>query len=528
MVKILERDSTTFSEYLIVPRLTTKDCVPKNVSLRTPLTKYNRDEGLDSAKIVLNLPFLSASMQAVTGPEMAIAMAQQGCMGVVFCSQPIEKQAEMIEKVKQEKRGFVDAEVLYLNRTIEDAMRMYRKTGHSIYPIVDSHGKLEGSIHVDFLKEKHLGTPLEHVMWKFEMRQLDEIIDDMIKRGAKASDIRKRVEEYIPFQYAGISLKEANNVINMLKKKFLVIVDDKGKLDSIVFRKDIERHLSFPNELIDEEKRYIVGAGINTHDYSDRIPALVEAGADVLCTDSSDIFSEFGKECILHSKKHHEQTPVMGGNIVTGEAFDFLVRECHSDCTKVGMGGGSICITRDKKGVGRGQADAVLEVCEHRDRYFEETGIYVPVYSDGGHREANDILAALAFGADGIMGGKIFAGAAESPAPFYKKDRRQKEYWGEGSNRARNYQRYSEGGDESGEGRLKFEEGVDALVPYAGPLENIISGLLDIMKSTMIDVGAKNIKELQEKAVAVHISQSAKEEGHPSVEVSRNHDNYKS
>jgi IMP dehydrogenase len=523
MVKILKEDSTTFAEYLVLPRLTNKECVHKNISLRTPLTKYNANEGIDSAKITLNLPFLSASMQAVTGPRMAIAMAQEGCLGIIYCSQPIEKQAEMIGEVKSAKAGFVRPKTLSPNQTVDDAFKKSRKEGHSIYPIADENGNLLGTVNINYLMHCSAEEQLSGVMRKFMQQNLEEIVERM-KTEKTSEDIIKAVREYIPFAYKGIELGEANDLIQKTNSKFLAIIDKSGKLESLVFRKDIRKHLEHPNELTDANKRHMCGAGINTHDYRERIPALIEAGADILCIDSSDAFSEYTKECLLFAKKHYGNTPIIGGNIVTGEAFDYLVKECDADAIKVGMGGGSICITRDKKGVGRGQADAVLEICRHRNKYLEETGIYVPVYSDGSHREANDIVIALVFGADGVMGGRIFAGAEESPAPFNSKNRKYKEYWGEGSSRARNWQRYSEGDA----GTLKFEEGVDGLVPYAGQLENILTGLTDIIKSTMINSGAKSIKEFQEKAHVVHLSELSRAEGHPSVMLKENGADYKS
>ncbi len=243
-------------------------------------------------------------------------------------------------------------------------------------------------------------------------------------------------------------------------------------------------------ELLDEHKRYVVGAGINTRDYAERVPALVNAGADVLCIDSSEGYSEWQKLTIDWIRaKYGDSVKVGAGNVVDKEGFRFLA-DCGADFIKVGIGGGSICITREQKGIGRGQATALIEVCEERDRYFEETGIYVPVCSDGGivhdYHARWRWLWALTF----LMLGRYFSRFDESPTNKVNINGSYvKEYWGEGSNRARNWQRYDMGGDK----KLSFEEGVDSYVPYAGSLKDNLGLTLSKVRSTMCNCGSLSI-----------------------------------
>jgi len=253
-----------------------------------------------------------------------------------------------------------------------------------------------------------------------------------------------------------------------------------------------------------------VGAGINTRDYAERVPALVEAGVDVLCIDSSEGFSEWQKRTIEWIRGAYGDTVKVGaGNVVDAEGFRFLA-ENGADFIKVGIGGGSICITRETKGIGRGQATALIEVCKARDEYFAETGVYIPVCSDGGIVHDHHITLALAMGADFIMLGRYFARFDESPTDKVNVGGTlMKEYWGEGSNRARNWQRY----DLGGAGKLSFEEGVDSYVPYAGKLADNVQQTLAKVRSTMCNCGALTIPELQQKARLTLVSQASIVEG---------------
>ena len=344
-----------------------------------------------------------------------------------------------------------------------------------------------------------LGIITDKDFWEFE--------DDL---NAPVSEFMTPKENVV-FGISGISLHEANKLLRSNKKECLPVLDSNGRLLSLVFKKDYFDHMTNPDELLDDSKRLVTGAGVNTHDYKDRIPALMEAGVDVLCFDSSDGYSEFQMEAIKWTKtKYGSKVVVGGGNVVDGDAFRYLVEEADADFVKVGIGGGSICITREQKGIGRGQASALMAVTAERDRYFQETGIYVPVCSDGGLANDTQIIIALAMGADFVMMGRYFAMTTESPTPIVSiGGRMYKPYWGEGSNRARNWQRYNQ----SGESGMKFEEGVDAYVPIVGSVKDVLSVTVAKLKSTMCNVGSTTLKEFSDNAVLTRISEQSFVEG---------------
>ena len=478
--------SHTFNEYLLVPGYSSSECVPANVSLKTPLVKFKKGE---EPAISLNIPLVSAIMQSVSGEKLAVALAKEGGCSFIYGSQSIEDEAAMVARAKNFKAGFVvsDSNVRE-DDTLADVIRLKEQTGH------------------DTMAVTHDGTPNGKLLGVVTGR------DYRVSR----MDLSTKVKEFMtPFSsliYAkeGTTLKVANDIIWDHKLNSLPIVDEENHLKYFVFRKDYSSHKDNPLELLDSEKRYVVGAGINTRDYAERVPALVEAGADVLCIDSSEGFSEWQKLTIDWIREHYGDTVKVGaGNVVDKEGFRFLA-EAGADFVKVGIGGGSICITRETKGIGRGQATALIDVCEARDEYFKETGIYVPVCSDGGIVHDHHMTLALAMGADFIMLGRYFARFDESPTnkisingTYYK------EYWGEGSNRARNWQRYDLGGDK----KLSFEEGVDSYVPYAGTLKDNVGISLAKVKSTMCNCGALTIPELQKNAKLTLVSATSIVEG---------------
>ncbi len=473
MAYYFEEPSRTFNEYLLVPGYSSKECRVENVSLKTPITKFKKGE---EPKISMNIPLVSAVMQAVSDDKMAVALAKEGGISFIFGSQTIENQAAMVRRVKAHKAGFVTSDSnLRPDQTMADVVELKARKGHSTIAITDdgtSEGKILGLVTSRDYRVSRMdpATPISQFMTPFEK---------------------------LIYGKAGISLSEANDILWEHKLNALPIIDDKQRLTHFVFRKDYDSHKSNPNELLDEHKRYIVGAGINTRDYEERIPALVEAGVDVLCIDSSEGYSEWQKDTIDFVRaKYGDEVKVGAGNVVDGEGFRYLA-DAGADFIKIGIGGGSICITREQKGIGRGQATAVIEVAAARDKYYEETGIYVPICSDGGIVYDHHMTLALAMGADFIMLGRYFARFDESPTNKLNINGNYvKEYWGEGSNRARNWQRYDLGGDP----RMKFEEGVDSYVPYAGSLHDNVNLSLTKVKSTMCNCGALSIKDLQDKA----------------------------
>jgi len=348
MAEFINELSRTFGEFLLLPGLTKRTNVPDNACLKTPLVKFKKGA---EPPMSLDMPFVSAMMQSVSGEKLAIDLARQGGLAFIYCSQAIDKQAKMVQAVKAQKLR--------------------------------------------------------------------------------------------------------------------------------------------------------VGAAVNTRDFKERIPALVSAGVDVLCIDSSDGYSEWQKDVLDFVRKNYGESVKIGaGNVVSEDGFRFLA-DNGADFIKVGIGGGSICITREQKAIGLGQATAVKDVVAARERYFKEKGIYIPLCSDGGIVYDNHIIMALAFGADFVMMGRYFARFNQAPGKLVNRDGKQyKEYWGEGSNRAKNWQRY----DSDDVKKQAFEEGVNALVPCAGDLEPYVQQTLYKIKSTMCNLGSTTLKEFKTNARIVPVS----------------------
>ena len=487
MAYFFEEPSHTFGEYLLVPGYTSADCIPDHVSLRTPITRFNKRAG-EKSDLYANIPLVSAVMQSVSDDKMAISLAKEGGISFIYGSQTIENQAAMVARVKSYKAGFVTSDSnIRPDATLQDVVDLIAKTGHSTIAVTDDgtcHGKLEG------------------------------IITERDYRVGQV-DMSSKVKEYMtPFKNLitgkdGISLNDANDLIWKEKVNQLPVIDKNNHLVSLVFRKDYDSHVSHPNELLDKNHRYIVGAGINTRDYMERVPALLEAGVDVMTLDSSEGFTEWQSRALHDIHAKWPNAKVGAGNVVDREGFMFLA-EAGADFVKIGIGGGSICITREQKGIGRGQATATIEVAKARDEYYEKTGIYVPICSDGGIVHDYHMTLALAMGADFIMLGRYFARFDESPTnKLVINGNYVKEYWGEGSNRARNWQRYDLGGKKG----MAFEEGVDSYVPYAGHLHDGVSLSMSKVIHTMCNCGALTIPELQEKAKITLVSSTTISEG---------------
>ena len=486
MAYYFKEPSRTFGEYLLVPGFTSADDIPANVDLKTPLVKFKKGEEPD---ISLNIPMVSAVMQSVSNDTLAIALAKEGGISFIYGSQSIEDEAAMVARVKNYKKGFITSTSnLTPNATLADVLDLKDKTGHSTVAITDdgtANGKLLGIV----------GSK------DYRVSRMDP--------QTKVADFMTPREKIITAPDT-TTLKEANDIIWDHKLNALPLVDKDDHLTYLVFRKDYDSHKENKYELLDNNKSYLVGAGINSRDYKERIPALLEAGADVFCIASSEGFTEWQKRTLSWVRETYGDSVKIGaGNVVDGEGFRFLA-DCGADFVKVGIGGGSICITRETKGIGRGQATALIDVCKERDKYYEETGIYVPVCSDGGIVQDYHITLALAMGADFLMLGRYFARFDESPTERIRINGRYvKEYWGEGSNRARNWQRYDLGGDK----KLSFEEGVDSYVPYAGALKDGVYSSLAKVRSTMCNCGALSIKELQAKAKLTVVSSTSIVEG---------------
>lgn len=486
MAYFFDEPSRTFSEYLLVPGYSSAECTPANVSLKTPLVKFRKGE---KSAIELNIPMVSAIMQSVSGERMACALAREGGISFIYGSQSVEDEAAMVRRVKATKAGFVYSDSnIRPDATLQEVLALKERNGHATMAVTEdgtANGKLVGII-----------TSRDYRVTRM--------------------DLNTKVEDFMtPFDKLicakeGCSLSEANDIIWEHKLNQLPIIDDQQNLVAFVFRKDYDSHKENPNEVLDAKKRYLVGAGVNTRDYETRIPALVEAGADVLCIDSSEGFSEWQARTLAWVRERYGDSVKIGaGNVVDAEGFRFLA-EAGADFIKIGIGGGSICITREQKGIGRGQATATIEVAKARDEYYKETGIYIPICSDGGIVHDYHITLALAMGADFVMLGRYFSRFEESPTKKVTVNGTyMKEYWGEGSARARNWQRYDMGGNQ----KLSFVEGVDSYVPYAGALKDNVDLTLSKVKHTMCNCGALTIPELQEKAKITLVSSTSIVEG---------------
>lgn len=491
MAHFLKDTSHTFGEYLLIPGLTTEESTPDRIQLRTPLARFSpaRD---GASRINLNIPFVSAIMQSVSNHTLAIELARNGGLSFIYSSQPIDEQVRMVRKVKKFKAGFVTSDSnLRPDQTLRDVVELTKRTGHSTIGITHD-GSAKGV--------------LRGIVTGRDYRLSTDSLD-------------RKIEEFMtPFENIfygkkGITLSEANNIIWDHKLNSLPIIDDENRLHYFVFRKDYDSHKENPLELShSEDKTLLVGAGINSRDYMDRVPALVNAGVDALCIDSSDGYSVWQANTLHWIRQQYGDSVIVGaGNVVDAEGFRYLV-DNGADFVKVGIGGGSICITREQKGIGRGQASALIDVAEARDKYFNETGVYIPICSDGGIVHDYHMVLALAMGADFLMMGRYFARFDESPTEKLKINGTiVKEYWGEGSNRAKNWQRYDTGG--VAEKNMKFEEGVDSYVPYAGPMKDNLEQTLSKIRSTMSSCGTANLAELRNNAKITLVSATSIVEG---------------
>ena len=493
MATILNDTSRTFSEYLLIPRLTRSGQRPDLVDLTTPLSAVEQNQ---LPRFNINIPVVSACMQSVSGTELSISLARQGGLSFIFCSQPIDEQVEMVHQVKSHKAGFVTSDSNTMEETpLQDVVELMRRSGHSTVPVT-SDGSATGALK---------GILTDRDFWEFE-----DDLDNKVKQHMTPIDD-------VIYGKDGISLRDANELLHKHKKDCLPVLDKEGNLVALVFKKDYEDHRRHPLELLDDSKRLCVGAAVNTHDYQDRVPALLAAGVDVMCFDSSDGFTEYQMEGIKWIRENFGNAVVIGGgNVVSAEGFDYLVGDGLVDFVKVGMGGGSICITREQKGIGRGQASALMDVVQRRGEYFKETGSYIPICSDGGLANDTQIVVALAMGADFVMMGRYFAMTDESPTPKTSiNGQMYKPYWGEGTRRAQNWQRYSDGMNSR---QIMFEEGVDAYVPLVGPVAEVLETTLYKLRSTMVNVGADSLSEFREQAILTMVSeQSVVESGTSTV-----------
>ncbi len=477
MARSVDRNpSRTLTEFRLLPGLTTDVSVIDRVSLATPLALRPATDH----PVMLTSPVVAAAMQSVSGPMLGIELAKLGGAAFLFCSQPAADQAAMVSRIKSHKAGFVEPRTVRPGARLRDVDAMGREAGFSTFPVVGDDGRLLGLItRRDYDARTHADLPVEARMIPRE--QLDVGVGI-------------------------VDLEEANARLIEGHRSVLPIVDEGDRLLALVFRKDIEDHLDNPDQVVDDRKRLLSVAAINTHDYARRVPLLVDAGVDLLSIDSSDGHSVFQERTLRWVRSTFPAIPVIGGNVITAEGFDFLV-EAGACGVKVGMGGGSICITQEQKGTGRGLATAILDVAAARDRHREATGIHVPIIADGGIVNSKDVVIALALGADVVMMGRYFARMDESPTAKVRINGRvMKPYWGEGSARAREWSpaRYHQ---------ATFLEGVEGFVEYAGKLRENYPELLTKIKAAMSSCGCGSIPDLHANARLELVSSLSIREG---------------
>ncbi len=468
--------SRTLGEFRLLCGLTTRTCTVDRIDLRSHL--FADRQGC--RPLVLNTPVLAAAMQAVSGSTMGIEMARLGGAAVLFCSQTAADEADMVRRVKNHRAGFVEPRTVPPSLTIAELHAIHRETGFSNFPVVDPAGHLLGLIgRRDYDLLAHAPQPVS---------------ERMIPRSGL--DVGVEVTD----------LPTAHHLLVAGHQAVLPIVDREDRLLFLVFRKDIQDHLDNPAQVVDEAGRLLCLAAINTLDYADRVPALVEAGADALVIDSSDGYSVFQAETLEWIAARWPDLPVMGGNVINAEGFHFLVKH-GARAVKVGMGSGSICITQEQKGTGRGLATAIMEVTAARDAHRVRTGVHVPVVADGGLGTSRDVVTALALGADAVMMGRYLARMEESPTEKVQVGNRiMKPYWGEGSSRARDWKaaRYAQNA---------FVEGVEGFVEYAGRLRDELPRMLAKIRAAMSSAGCATLQELHERAELELVSALSIREG---------------
>jgi IMP dehydrogenase len=443
-----------------------------DIDLSTPITRYSRG---GEPEIKLNIPILSAAMQSVSGAYMAEALAMAGGLGIVYRSQTPENQAAMVRKVKEYKGGFVEPDVFSPDSTIADVEARIQKRGYSTFPVTGDgkpSGQLIGYItEKDFYAQKHRDLKV-----KDRMIGIDRITY------AKLADV---IDGGTP------SLQKAYDALIDSHHSSLPIVNDDLELLYVVFKRDAESRLSNPHELLDKKRRLMCAAAISTHqdDYETRMKLLMAADVDMVWIDASQGMSDYMIDAIKFVEDNYD-VPTGSGNIITEKGFN-MHAEAGSHAVCVGMGSGYICSTQLEKRTGRGQATAVVEVAAARDAWYERTGDYIPIISDGGVAHFADITVALELGADAVKVGRLIAGCKESPTKVVtiRGNEQVKPYWGEGSRRAWKWapERYEQN---------IFEEGFLTVVPYVGPLKPYMNKGLAKVSAGIRDVSCKNLSEL--------------------------------
>lgn len=464
-------EGLTFDDVLLLPAYS--EILPREVNTSTQLTRNIR----------INVPILSAAMDTVTESKMAIALAQEGGIGMLHKNMSIERQAEEVRKVKRSESGLIlDPVVLTANATLKEAHRLMAENKIGGIPIVNDDRKLVGILtNRDLRFEKNMNRKVSEVMTTENLITAPE----------------------------GTDLKKAESILQKYKIEKLPVVDKKGKLKGLITYKDILKIKDHPNACKDKHGRLLVGAAVGvTPETEDRIAALVKAGVDVVTIDTAHGHSAFVLKEIKRLKKLYSSLDIIAGNVATGEGAKALV-DAGVDAVKVGVGPGSICTTRIIAGIGVPQLTAIYEA----SKAIAKTG--VPVIADGGIRYSGDFVKALAAGASTIMSGSIFAGTEESPGEtILYEGRKFKSYRGMGSIEAMkegSKDRYFQDAEE--EIAKLVPEGIVGIVPYKGSLREVVYQFVGGLRAGMGYCGAKDIKALH-KAKFIKITAAGVKESH--------------
>jgi len=480
----IQFEALTYDDVLLLPAYS--EVLPRNCDTSTPLTRNIR----------LNIPLISAAMDTVTEADLAIAMAQEGGIGIIHKNMSIKEQAEQVRKVKRSESGMIlDPVTLDEHATLGDALRMMREFNIGGIPVVNAEQKLVGIItNRDIRFQRDTKQPISEIMTR----------------------------ENLITAKKGTSLSEAEDILQQYRIEKLPVVDNEGKLVGLITYKDILKKQHRPNACKDEFGRLRVGAAVGvTPDTLDRVAALVEAGVDVISVDTAHGHSKGVLDAVQEIKQHFPKLDLMAGNVATAEGAKALA-EAGADAVKVGVGPGSICTTRIIAGIGVPQLTAVMEAA----RGLEGTG--VPVIADGGIKFSGDIAKAIAGGASTVMIGSLLAGTEEAPGEkLLLEGRKYKTYRGMGSIEAMedgSKDRYFQ--DAEDDLKKLVPEGIVGRVPYKGIVAEVIYQLVGGVRAGMGYCGAPTIAKLQE-ANMVKITGAGLKESHPhDVQIIREAPNY--
>jgi len=477
------KEGLTFDDVLLIPA--ESHVLPKEVDLSTQLTKSIR----------LNTPLMTAAMDTVTESNMAIAIAREGGVGIIHKNMPIEKQADMVDRVKRSENGvIVNPFFLSPQHYVHDANEIMAKYRISGVPICEN-GKLVGIItnrDMRFMTDEDYDQPISAVMTK----------------------------ENLVTAPVGTTLVQAQEILRRHRIEKLPIVDDKGNLKGLITIKDIEKAVRYPSSARDAGGRLLCGAAIGaTADVLERVSELVKAQVDVVALDSAHGHNDGIIETVRKIKKAFPNVQLIAGNVATGEATRALI-EAGADCVKVGIGPGSICTTRIVAGIGVPQITAIYDSACAAEKYG------IPVIADGGIKFSGDIVKALAAGANVVMVGSLVAGCEESPGETELYQGRQfKVYRGMGSLAAMGQgskDRYFQQDQ-----KKLVPEGVEGRLPYKGPLSDTIYQMTGGMRSGMGYTGCANISDLHEKAKFIRITGAGLKESHPhDIQITKEAPNY--